>query len=148
MYESQKSYYQRNKSKVIQIVRDWQKANPEKIKDYNQKRLKDPKWIAYHKNYNKKYQQNLKKKAIEYYSKGKNCCACCGETIFEFLTFDHINNDGFKKKDRTRNLAEWLVKNNFPPGFQVYCMNCNLGKHINNGICPHNKICTHIDTKN
>jgi hypothetical protein len=30
----------------------------------------------------------------------------------------------------------WILKNNFPDGFQVLCMNCNWGKRMN-GICPH-----------
>ncbi len=31
----------------------------------------------------------------------------------------------------------WLKANNFPPGFQTLCHNCNIGKHRNKGICPH-----------
>jgi hypothetical protein len=30
-----------------------------------------------------------------------------------------------------------LRKNGFPEGFQVLCANCNIGRHINGGICPH-----------
>lgn len=26
---------------------------------------------------------------------------------------------------------------NYPEGYQVLCYNCNCGKSINNGICPH-----------
>jgi hypothetical protein len=29
-----------------------------------------------------------------------------------------------------------LRKNNFPPGYQVLCMNCNFGKRYSM-ICPH-----------
>ena len=31
----------------------------------------------------------------------------------------------------------WLKRNNFPEGFQVLCFNCNCGKEINKGVCPH-----------
>jgi hypothetical protein len=74
-------------------------------------------------------------------------CVCCGESTFVFLSLDHINNDG---NEFRRNLTgkgsqqgsggrthHWIIKNNFPPGFQVLCMNCNVGKHRNGGICPH-----------
>lgn len=31
----------------------------------------------------------------------------------------------------------WLKKNNYPPGFQILCYNCNCAKgHF--GYCPHN----------
>ena len=32
---------------------------------------------------------------------------------------------------------KWLRKNGFPPGFQVLCMNCQHGKRMCRGICPH-----------
>jgi len=33
-------------------------------------------------------------------------------------------------------LPYWLKKNNFPPGFQVLCANCNFAKR-NSRYCPH-----------
>lgn len=72
-------------------------------------------------------------------------CVCCGETEKLFLTIDHIGNDGAnhrrkligKRYSAGYHTYIWLVKNNFPQGFQVLCMNCNHGKRMNNGICPH-----------
>jgi hypothetical protein len=32
---------------------------------------------------------------------------------------------------------QWLIRNAYPPGFQVLCWNCNAGRHINGGTCPH-----------
>jgi hypothetical protein len=69
-------------------------------------------------------------------------CACCGETNPLFLSMDHINGGGTKHrregKLRNSNLFyRWLMKNNYPEGFQVLCMNCNWGKRMNNGVCPH-----------
>jgi hypothetical protein len=71
---------------------------------------------------------------------GGAVCACCGETTRKFLTFDHINNDGaaHRKSDPSAgNLVNWLKTNDFPEGFQVLCFNCNYGKKVNGGICPH-----------
>lgn len=76
--------------------------------------------------------------AFDYYG---HVCACCGETNERFLTFDHVNNDGAKhrKEDPSArgSLASWLVRHKFPEGFQVLCFNCNYGKNMNGGICPH-----------
>lgn len=90
-----------------------------------------------------------KLKATVFAHYGGTCCACCGETEPMFLTLDHIDNDGaaFRRKIAGSRLAagyttyRWLAKNGFPPGFQVLCMNCNHGKRMNNGICPHQARC-------
>ena len=71
---------------------------------------------------------------------GGYVCACCGETIKKFLTIDHINNDGKQHRQRvgkSRVLYYWLHDNGFPPGFQVLCFNCNCGRQLNGGVCPH-----------
>lgn len=76
---------------------------------------------------------------------GGYICACCGETERKFLSIDHIKNDGAKFRREhfgSRNYAgqrtyQWLVKNQFPSGHQVLCMNCNHGKRMNDGVCPH-----------
>ncbi len=67
-------------------------------------------------------------------------CACCGETEKSFLTIDHINNDGYKLRKvqgHSSDFYRWLKNHGFPSGYQVLCMNCQFGKRMNNGICPH-----------
>lgn len=74
---------------------------------------------------------------------GGHICACCGETDAMFLTIDHVANDGAEmRRNGTHGRGgtafyQWLRKSGFPPGFQVLCMNCNIGKHRNGGVCPH-----------
>lgn len=75
---------------------------------------------------------------------GQGICNCCSEDILEFLTIDHIEGRGSRHRTSLFNSRDacgekfyrWLIKNNFPPGYQVLCFNCNYGKHVN-GICPH-----------
>ncbi len=86
------------------------------------------------------YSRKLKLKIMGHYSNGTNQCACCGETMIEFLTIDHVHNDGAQhRKSLTMTLYAWLEKNNFPLGFQVLCMNCNFVKGKFGG-CPHAKL--------
>lgn len=70
-----------------------------------------------------------------------NICVCCGENNIKFLTIDHINGGGNRHRkqiNRTGNkFYEWLIKNDFPIGYQTLCYNCNCGKAHNGGICPH-----------
>jgi hypothetical protein len=87
----------------------------------------------------KDYNILLKQYIIDEYG-GK--CACCGESQIDFLTIDHINNDGaaHKKEHGTRfHLYAWLKRNNYPKdNFQLLCYNCNCAKG-KLGYCPHNK---------
>ena len=75
-------------------------------------------------------------------------CECCGEKEPLFLTIDHVNNDGHLHRKSSgsshNNIYGWLVRNGFPEGFQVLCLNCNHGKHRNHGVCPHQEGSTTI----
>jgi hypothetical protein len=79
-------------------------------------------------------------KDLAYKAYGGYKCHCCGETNKFFLTIDHINNNGAKHRKeigKTRELYLWLKRNNYPSGFRILCFNCNAGRHINGGVCPH-----------
>ena len=72
-------------------------------------------------------------------------CACCGETQRTFLTLDHINGDGNKeRKALGRSGGETfyahLRKQGYPRGYQVLCFNCNHGRYLNGGVCPHQTV--------
>lgn len=67
------------------------------------------------------------------------CCACCGETHLEFLTVDHMNNNGaeHRKSGRFRDLQLELLRNGFKASdYQILCMNCNFALG-HSGYCPH-----------
>ncbi len=140
---------------------EWAKKRKEIDRLYHAKLRKDP--ITYakmlasnHKAYWKdpqryrdcanKYSKKVKWIVFNHYGLS---CACCGESLYEFLTIDHINNDGAKQRKEIFGplhrsgagtaIYKWLIKNNFPEGFQTLCWNCNCGKRINNGVCPHKK---------
>ena len=77
-----------------------------------------------------------------YMAYGGYKCACCGEQESKFLSIDHINNDGARHKRESNirageQMYRWLIRNGFPGGFQILCMNCQWGKRNNHGICPH-----------
>jgi hypothetical protein len=111
-------------------VEKWRENNPDKYVEVQ-----------------RKCRKKAKLEVVQHYG-GK--CACCGETELLFLTMDHINNDGAKHRremsdgKRTSSGREvgsqiyfWLRKNNFPTGFQILCWNCNCGRNLNGGVCPH-----------
>lgn len=77
-------------------------------------------------------------------------CNCCGETERHFLSLDHIGNNGADWRRETLGSRtatgwqtyRWLLKHGFPSGYQVLCMNCNFGKRMNGGVCPHQQSVT------
>ena len=100
---------------------------------------KDPNWLEKNRARGRQYWKDLRHAAMMRY--GGYRCRCCGETEPKFLTLDHIHNDGsvHRKKIGNRGAAifKWLKDHEYPAGFQVLCMNCNHGKAMNGGICPH-----------
>lgn len=146
----------RNAERVKQKNREWQLANPDRVKTAQERwKERNPgiaaqrmrEWrlanLERHRETNRRNDKRLKDQCYEAY--GGYVCACCGETEPAFLTIDHMNNDGAKHRREIagvnrgggKKVYSWLIANNFPPGFQILCMNCNWGKARNNGICPH-----------
>lgn len=76
------------------------------------------------------------------YSTYGNKCSClpCGETRWQFLVLDHVNDDGAKHRleiGESARLVEWAYKNGCPPSLRLLCANCNTGRERNKGVCPH-----------
>lgn len=95
---------------------------------------------CYHKNTHIELKDNRRAKyrlkVLSHYSPELKC-ACCGEDIYQFLCIDHINGGGGKQNKETNiHVYSWIIRNNYPTGFQVLCHNCNesLGAY---GYCPH-----------
>jgi len=82
---------------------------------------------------------DLKKEVIMAYG-GE--CSCCGETMLEFLTIDHVNGNGNEHRQtigRGYKLYKWLKNNNYPKKeFRLLCYNCNCARG-QFGECPHKK---------
>ena len=105
------------------------------------------------KNRDKPESKENRLKVLQYYSKRLSksnipCCNCCGlNSHIEFLTVDHIA--GRQEMDSEPELKKlkymsklsgtalviWIIKNNFPKGFQILCHNCYQTKGYY-GQCP------------
>lgn len=92
-----------------------------------------------------RYRKKLKTKVLEAYG---TVCACCHEHRYEFLTVDHINEDGAEHrrllgavKDNLKMYRE-LLKNP-RTDIQILCWNCNCAKSAY-GKCPHQDLTTAV----
>ncbi len=143
--ERQRIWREKNKEQFNKWQRENYKKNPEK---HNKQNMET--YYRHHKEYRLKariYTKNrtIKEKLIvfNHYSKGKNCCELCGTTDKDVLSVDHINGGGVKhRKDmKGSHIEHWLIKNNFPDGFRILCMNCQFKERKRkNQFNPTNKI--------
>ena len=116
-------YREKNRPEYARRMREWRKKHGEVYKEKSRRRGK----ILYSENpehYREKAIRLRKKlKDTVYEAYGGYKCACCGETTPEFLTIDHINNDGAEHRKSIgkcgNNLLCWLKKENYPVGFQI-----------------------------
>lgn len=90
------------------------------------------------------YRQKLKNDILsEYGSK----CVCCGETTTEFLTLDHVFGGGnmHRKSGGHRGVYVDVRRQGYPADYQILCWNCNCGRAVNKGVCPHKEHKTIVD---
>lgn len=128
--EQHRRDYLKRKKRYIELARKWAAEHGEEVKHYMH-------------DYNFKRHRNFKLQVFSHYSSGKLVCVCCGESILDFLTLDHIEQNGNEHRNRvgSAHIYKDLIKNNFPVGYQVLCMNCNFGRSLkyNRGVCPHKR---------
>lgn len=63
-------------------------------------------------------------------------CACCNESIHRFLQLDHIN--GWQHDaDAMKPSALRDILAGRRTDIRVLCINCNFGRELNGGTCPH-----------
>ena len=149
--EAAARYRERNREKFNQRMRDWRAANREKAR--KQSRSWRDRKLA---NATPEEADQIRKAEAEktkrvqaackdqvFTAYGGYICKCCGEDEPMFLSIDHIDNNGAAERKsglyRASGTAfyQWLRKQKFPSGYQVLCMNCQVGKHKNGGVCPH-----------
>ena len=83
--------------------------------------------------------------AMRHYSGGEEpFCRCCGEDVLRFLTLDHINDDGAKHRRKLSGRSKGGTGDyskirlaGYKAGLQVLCWNCQWGKRLGGGFCPH-----------
>ena len=89
--------------------------------------------------YMSEFQARSKEAAINMYTNGEATCRWCGQGDIDVLTIDHVHNNGGKHLRKYPNciskvtgykLYLWLCKHDYPNGYQVLCLNCNLKKEL------------------
>lgn len=69
-------------------------------------------------------------------------CQCCGCSVFEFLSVDHVDERGCDERRRlgrkmnSGSFYRMIIRENFPTRYQIACFNCNMALGLS-GYCPH-----------
>lgn len=80
--------------------------------------------------------QEAKKIVFDHY--GRRCTCCEDFFIDAFLTLNHKNNDGAAhRKIIGSRIYPWAIRNGFPDFLETNCWNCNCGRRVKGGVCPH-----------
>lgn len=101
--------------------------------------------LIQHRRIQKAYRYRVKRKVIEHYSNETMQCADCGISDIRVLSIDHISGGGNKHRKKIGKNSglefwQWLIKNNFPEGYQVLCMNCQwIKRYTNREVIHKNK---------
>lgn len=119
MVYDEKKYCQDHRLERIERAKAWNKNHYDVFKERQRLRL-----------------VKFKKRVFDHYGKK---CDCCGETIEEFLTVDHLRKNGKEHRREAGNGAafyKWIVDHEYPSDLRILCMNCNYGER-RRLQCPH-----------
>ena len=157
--ESAQEWRAKHPGAIAKLAKDWRGKNPGYMRVWHSERRSGlrgpygpqdgPDWQE------RNRQDHLEKKrkstndtrralmleALEHYGGSPPCCYCCGESEILLLGLDHIDGGGnqHRKETKMNRTYEWAKKNGWPAIFRVACHSCNLGSHLNGGICPHQR---------
>jgi hypothetical protein len=124
--------YIKNKGNKLNYAKRYRDAHLDKIRKDNE-RNRDRR-----KETNKILNSYRRKTFLDMYG---NKCACCGETIVEFLTIEHKNGQKglpeHKKKSGGR-AYKIAIQEYRPDLYEILCWNCNCARG-RYGYCPHQK---------
>lgn len=103
----------KNRTRILENKRNNNKLHSEKNRKFWQKNRQEKRFSI-----------------IRHYSPEIKC-QHCGNDDARILQIDHINGGGGVHRKQTGSSMGnyyWIIKNNFPPGFQILCPNCQMIK--------------------
>jgi len=127
-YLKTQEYYDNNKDAILKQHNDYlQTHRPEMEKA----------WREYAMNTKDKRLRD-KITVLTHYGNGECACVKCGCSDLRALSIDHINGGGRKHNEEIKErIYGWLIKNNFPDGYQTLCMNDQWIKRAENNELAH-----------
>ena len=129
---SDKKYCNNNKHKLKLKSHQYYLKNKEVITDKIKVYIKNN--LDKHRAWGTKAKNKLKYEVFSHYCQSQSPKCYCGESDLSLLTIDHIKGKGNKHRKKLGmngggyNFYRWLIKNDYPEGFQVLCFNHQFKK--------------------
>jgi hypothetical protein len=135
--EITKKYRERHREEINKKAREQRFMNHEFVLKKEKKKRSTLEYKKYHRMWERKIRLKRKTVCCIHYNKNNECCCDrCGFSDIRVLTIHHINGGGRKQGSQTTDrFYMWLIKNNFPSGFQTLCFNCQYIKRDENNEC-------------
>ncbi len=133
-----KYYYSEKGQKKIKTYRNSSKVK-KRQKKYHEKYRKTKKY----KKGMRAYRDKIKRLVYEHYSPNGIKCKKCSFDDIRALSIDHIKGKGHLHRLKVgfgNALYRWIVRNNYPKGFQILCMNCQFIKRYENKEIPEREV--------
>ena len=75
----------------------------------------------------------VKLAVVNVLTNGEGTCRWCGHGDLDVLCVDHVADNGVQHSKECgyrggNSLYKWIIKNDYPEGFQILCYNCNSKK--------------------
>ena len=138
-YEAIGDLYGVSRQRVHQFLTGYKpKCYEEYRRAYDRRYRATDKGQQAHRGFQKRLRVRVKELVMSHYGNGSKACVKCGFDDIRALTIDHIDGGGskhikeLKMKRGGSRFYNWLIKNNYPPGYQTLCMNCQLIKRFEN----------------
>ena len=132
-YASIAELYGVSRQRIQQIMTELPRKGKKARAEHRKWKLSCPQW---YKLQARAANNKIKVAVLYHYGKGDCACVKCGFRDIRALSIDHIEGNGNKhrKEDKLSgtSLYRWLMKNNFPEGYQTLCMNCQWIKKAEN----------------
>jgi len=123
--KAQKLYYERHRDERVEYARDFYRKNAKRLSRNTAA-----------------FKGHVRRTVRAYLG---NKCVCCGVMEQEFLSVDHVRNNGAKhRREKGREAWMWEVwkaikEKRIVTDYQLMCFNCNFSKHFGKGVCVHKR---------
>lgn len=134
-YETLGKKFKISRQRIHQIITNYKSPCNKKYRTPGT--LEYQKKLSYNRRLNKQRYEKYRLKVLTHYGGNPPKCSKCGFDNIDCLEIDHIKNNGAEHRKKLFGSQRgtgtgfylWLIKNNFPKGYQVLCKNCNWLKY-------------------
>lgn len=127
-YQAVADIYRVSRQRIHQLLSGYHSPSKKRLNEQWQKSHPDEARQS-----QRKFRDKIKVLVLTHYGNGRCACVKCGFSDIKALSIDHIEGNGSKhRREIGCMFYRWLIKSDYPQGFQTLCMNCQFIKRFEN----------------